>query len=131
MTYGEYIQSNRRHEREAFDLLTPTEQDERWKRREKWLWSYFLTLESRRIVVLSECLACHGAKPLAHSWPTFFECRCGVVFVLDKRSHLCPDDIERISIMNSRMLEIFADQNPTLLDPFGYPFADRIKDLGA
>jgi hypothetical protein len=129
MTYAEHRERQHKYERETFSRLSAEEQMAVWHRRQAWLWSHFLTLESRWVAVLSECIVCRGVMPLIHSWPTFFECRCGVTFVLDKSSHLCPDDIERVSIMTPRMLEVFAAKNPKPFDPFDYSLEQRLRDL--
>jgi hypothetical protein len=95
MNYSQHIQNLRQYERDRWAQMTPDEQAAAWVWRQSFLWSNY---KPQLAVMIERCHACADVKPHTGRWPSYFRCLCGAVFVLDKRSHICADEIERLSM---------------------------------
>jgi hypothetical protein len=127
MTYAEHRQNERKHRKQRFAALSAEQQRVEWEKRMRWLWRHFLDLPSWHVNITAGCPVCQqGVRLRAHSWPAYFSCVCGTNVVLDR---WLPDDIERVATMSPRALARFAETHPGSVDQFGYPPAERLRDL--
>jgi hypothetical protein len=100
---------------------------EQWQGRQAWLWQRFLGLSGQHINIVVACPVCSGVQLKPRSWPSFYECVCGVnIIILD-----CwlPDGMERQTVMSNDELRRFAKEHPGAIDHFDYPLEKRLRDL--
>src|ERR1035437_4685621 len=127
MTYAEHRQRQHEYEHAKFAALSAGEQLTAWRRREAWLWTYFLQLDKKWVNPTVGCPRCQGSYGIvAPSWPAFFECVCLATIILDR---WLPDGIERITIATPEELREFARTGAKLYDLYNYPLEERIRDL--
>jgi hypothetical protein len=125
MTYAEHRKRQREYEHAKWMALSESERERMWLRRQRYLWTTFLTLDRKWVNPTVGCPACSPLRLVAHSWPEHFECVCGAFVILDR---WLPDGIERVTMMTNEGLAKFA-VNAKAYDLYDYPLEQRLQDL--
>lgn len=124
MNYAEHRRRQRECERERFARMSPKEKFEQWYRRANWLIRRYLE-QPELATATDKCPKCHpGYQLVVHHWPDFFVCHCGTLCIVDRFSHRCPDDVERV------VLEPLTGLKESFIRmPEEYPLEQRLGDL--
>jgi hypothetical protein len=95
-SYAEHRRRQHEYEQKQYRGASLEEKKQRWETRKTWLIDRYLEQPS----VASQIAACPRCVPetklKVRSWPTWFVCKCGTLYVLDMGASLCNDDIEKV-----------------------------------